>query len=149
MPSFTVSEVIERTIEDVWPLVADPIRSLEWVHTAVEREFAAEPVLQKGTITRHIDRFLGRRIHSTWEVTDLEPPLYLKARTIAGPFAMEYRWDLEGYEESTSVRLTVEGEPGLGGIFGRLADAIVTQMARRQIQSDLTNLKELCEAGAA
>ena len=148
MPSFTVSEVIKRPSHEVWPLVADPIKALDWVHTAIEREFAAEPVLQKGTVTRHVDRFLGRRIHSTWEVTDLEPPLYLKARTIAGPFQMEYRWDLDESDSGTEVTLTVHGEPGLGGVFGRLADAIATQMARRQIQADLTNLKELCEAGA-
>jgi carbon monoxide dehydrogenase subunit G len=145
--SFTVSEFIKRPIQEVWDLVSDPVRALEWVSAAVERELAMpEAAPEKGTVSRHVDKFLGRRVNSTWEIVQYEPPLSLKARTIAAPVSMEYEYKLDEQEAGTSVELTIAAEPGLGGLFGKLADALVVQMARRSIQSDLTNLKELCEA---
>ena len=98
-------------------------------------------------MTRHVDRFLGRHISSTWEITHCEPPTSLAARTIVAPTAMEYVYELTEVPNGTHVSLTIDAESGLGGMFGRMADSLVTGMARRNLQADLANLKDLLEAG--
>ncbi len=62
--------------------------------------------------------------------------------------AMRYEYHLTETEGGTQIELNVEADPGLGGLFGKLADPLVAQMARRGLQADMANLKDLCEAGA-
>lgn len=147
MPQIVISEVIARPPQVVWDVIADPLKALEWVSAAVGREFAARQVVEKGTVTRHVDRFLGRKIHSTWEIVHCDPPASLIARTIVAPTAMEYAYQLVDVANGTRLTLTIEAESGLGGMFGRMADSLVIGMARRSLQADLTNLKDLLETG--
>ncbi len=148
MPEIVVAELINCPREQVWSVISDPLRALDWVSTAVERQFAAEEVVQKGTVTRHIDKFLGRSIQSTWEIVEFDPPSHIIGRTISAPMAMKYEYHLAETDDGTQIELQVEADPGLGGLFGRLADPLVAQMAKRALQADLSNLKDLCEAGA-
>ena len=60
---------------------------------------------------------------------------------------MEYAYELVELPNGTRVSLTIDAESGLGGLFGRMADSVVAGMARRNLQADLTNLKDLLEAG--
>ena len=147
MPVIELGEVVARPREVVWAVVSDPLRALDWVSAAVERRFAAREVVEKGTVTRHVDRFLGRRIDTTWEIVHLEAPVHLVARTITAPVAMEFEYELAERESGTEVALTITTESDLGGLFGKLADSLVIGMVRRSLQADLTNLKELLEAG--
>ncbi|NNC93504.1 MAG: hypothetical protein HKN80_13545 [Acidimicrobiia bacterium] len=147
MPQLQVVEVIALPRRAVWEVISNPLLALEWVSAAEERRFAARQVLEKGTVTRHVDRFLGRHVNSTWEIVEYEPPGSLVARTIVAPIAMEYAYELTGLPGGTRVSLTVHAESGLGGLFGRMADSVVIGMVRRNLQADLTNLKELLEAG--
>ena len=147
MPEFQVTAVIERPRQDVWDVVSNPLRALDWVSAAVTREYAAAEVEEKGTVTRHVDRFLGRNISSTWEITHCEPPASLVGRTIVSPIAMEYVYELSEDPAGTHVSLTIHAESGLGGLFGRMADSVVAGMARRNLQADVSNLKDLLEAG--
>lgn len=147
MAVIELAEVIKRPREIVWAVVSDPLGALDWVSTAVERRFAAREVVEKGTVTRHVDRFLGRRIETTWEIVHLEAPIRLVARTITAPVAMEFEYELAERGHDTQVALNITTESDLGGLFGRLADSLVIGMVRRSLQADLTNLKELLEAG--
>ena len=45
------------------------------------------------------------------------------------------------------TRLSIAGEAQLGGFF-RIAEPIVVRMARRQMETDMANLKDLLEAQA-
>lgn len=99
-------------------------------------------------MTRHVDKFLGRSIQSTWEIVEFDPPSRIMGRTISAPMAMKYEYQLAERDHGTQIELQVEADPGLGGLFGLLGDPLVAQMAKRGLQADLSNLKDLCDAGA-
>jgi hypothetical protein len=44
--------------------------------------------------------------------------------------------------------MTMVAQTGLGGVFGRLSDAIVTRIGSRDWQANLETLKDILEADA-
>ncbi len=145
MPGFEASTVIEGPIDRVWEFIDRPENELLWQSAAVEREILTEGPLEKGTRIRQVDRFLGRRLETEWEVVEHHEYVRMD-RTISGPIAMEAGWRLEPVESGTVVTFELEAESGLGGFFGGLADRLVVQMARRDFDANLGKLKDLVEA---
>lgn len=86
--------------------------------SAVARVLVTHGPLDTGSRIRQVDRFLGRRIETEWEVTGLRN-YYRKDRTLTGPFDMEAEWRLEPVGKFTRFTMTTasaegrleEGEP--------------------------------------
>ncbi len=70
--SFEVGVVIDRPMTAVWEYLNTTETELVWHSSAVERVPVTDGPLAKGSRVRQVDRFLGRRIETEWEVTELE-----------------------------------------------------------------------------
>lgn len=149
MPKIEVSEVIERPVEEVWTYLTDPDAMPEWVASTRSVEFLTEGGMRKGARIREVSRFLGRSIESVNEVVEHEPPNCYRLQGLEGPFESSVEFDLQPAGDSTRVTVKVEAEQGLGGVFGKLLDPVVTAAFRRESQSDLARLKDILEAQAA
>ena len=86
-----------------------------------------------------------RRIESTWEVTEHEVNKKSAFKTTSGPIPLKGAWTYEPVAEGTKVSFAMDGDPG--GFF-RLAEPLVAGIAKRQIENDHNNLKDLLEAQA-
>lgn len=104
-----------------------------------------EGPLEKGSPTHQVDRFLGRRLETEWEVLELED-YHRRDRTVKSPIDLEVGYDLDPVGDGTRFSLTMIAETGAGGFFGKLADTVVTRIAKRDWQANLENLKDLLEA---
>ena len=49
-------------------------------------------------------------------------------------------------DDTPQTPIAGEGAAGLGGMFGKLADALVARMYARQMKANLGTLKDLLEA---
>ncbi len=90
-----------------------------------------------------MERFLGRKIESTSEVTEFEPNKKVSLKVTSGPIPFEATTSFEAQEDGTRVSTVANAE--LGGFF-RIAEPIVVRMGRRQIETDMANLTDLLEA---
>jgi hypothetical protein len=88
-------------------------------------------------------KFLGKRMETTLEVTEYEPGRRFSIKTVSGPIPFDVAHTLEPSNGGTSVHVVLEGEPG--GFF-KLAEPLVVRNAQRQIEHDLSTLKEILEA---
>jgi uncharacterized membrane protein len=134
---------INRPLEEVYEYVANPENLPEWTGTVIEtRKDTPGPLLEGSTFTT-IGKFLGRRIESPFEVTAHEFPRRHSHKSTGGPLPME--WTLTFEEVAGGARYTqvAEGEPG--GFFG-LVRPLLERVGRRQLRTDLANLKDLLEA---
>lgn len=145
MLSFEVSTEIEAPVEKVWEFVDKPENELLWQTSAAEREVLTEGPIEKGTRIRLIDRFLGRRMESEWEIIE-HYPYHRVDRTVKGPVAMESSWRLEPAEGGTLFTMELQAPEGFGGMFGKLAEPLVLKMARRDFEANVAKLKDLIEA---
>ena len=143
MNRFEVSVEIDRPIADVWDYLSHVENELVWQASAVEREQLSEGPLEKGSRSLAVDRFLGRRLDTEWEILELHD-YELRQRTVSGPFEMEIDWLLEPVGAST--RFTMEMTAEAGGFFGKLADAVVVRIAKRDWDANLKKLKDVLEA---
>lgn len=146
MPRVEESIVIDRPAEEVFAFVTTPENDRLWVSTAVERSRESEGPIGVGSRIRAVDNFLGRRIESTFEVTEHEPSRRSSIR-LEGPIAARGSYVLDPEDGGTRFRWILDAEPGLGGLYlGRITDPLVTMIFRRRLQRDLRSLKGVLEA---
>ncbi len=147
MNRFEVSVAIDQPIAAVWDYLNTVENELVWQASATERVFVTDGPLESGSLSRQVDRFLGRRLETEWEVTELHD--YLRQdRTITGPFDMEVEWRLEPVGDGTQFTMTMTSEAGSGGLFGKLADPVLMRIAKREWQNNLEALKDILETEA-
>lgn len=137
--------VINRPIEEVFAFLANPDNASQWQGSVLESKQTSEGPVGVGTTGQAASQFLGRRIESTWEVTEYELNRKATLKTTSGPVPYEQSATLESVDEGTKVTLVAEYE--VGGFF-KLAEPIVARMAQRQAEGDFANLKDLVEAQA-
>jgi len=134
---------INRPVEEVYEYVANPENLPEWTGTVIEtRKETPGPLLEGSTFTA-VAKFLGRRAESPFEVTAHESPLLHSHKSTGGPFPIEWTLTFEEVAGGTRYTQVAEGEPG--GFFG-LVGPLLERVGRRQLRTDLENLKDLLEA---
>ncbi len=145
MPRVEESITIKRPAEEVFDFVTTPENDSLWTSTAVERRRETEGPINVGSRITAVDKFLGRRIESTFEVTEHEPGRRSSVR-LSGPVSATGSYILEPRNGATRFRWVLDAEPGLGGVFlGRVTDPIVTFLFRRRLRFDLRRLKKVLE----
>lgn len=137
--------VINRPIEEVFAFLTNPDNSSLWQGMVLEAKQTSEGPVGVGTTGQVVGQFLGRRMESTWEVTEFELNRKATLKTTSGPIPYMNSATLEPVEEGTKVTLVAEYE--VGGFF-KLAEPILARMAQRQAETDYANLKDLVEAQA-
>jgi carbon monoxide dehydrogenase subunit G len=146
MPRVEEEIVIDRPPEDVFAFVTKPENDREWVSTAVERQRESEGPIDVGARIRAVDKFLGRRIESTLEVTEHVPSTRSTIR-LDGPISASGTYALEPVNGGTRFQWTLDADAGLGGLYlGRITDPLVTFVFRRRIRGDLHRLKSTLES---
>jgi uncharacterized protein YndB with AHSA1/START domain len=137
--------VIDRSIEEVFAFVTDPDKTSLWQSTSLETEQISKGPMGVGTTLRDTSTFLGRRIESTYEVTENEPPHRQCVRITSGPIPGSGCYLFEPTDDG-STRFTQNFEAEVGGFF-RLAEPLVGRAIRRQMEADMATLKDLLESG--
>ena len=135
--------VINRPIEEVFAFLTNPDNAPLWQGSVLESKQTSEGPVGVGTSGQVVSQFLGRRMESTWQVTEYELNKKASLKTTSGPIAYENFATLEAVDEGTNVTLVAEYE--VGGFF-KLAESILARMAQRQADTDYANLKDLVEA---
>src|ERR671917_1257327 len=136
--------VIERSVEEVFAFTTDPNNESLWQSTSLETEQTSEGEVEVGTTFRNTSKFLGRRIESTYQVTENDSPHKQCVRITSGPLpgAACYLFELA---DGGSTRFTQTFETEVGGFF-RLAEPLVGRAIRRQTEADMATLKDMLEA---
>ncbi len=145
MAQMEISTTIKRPVEDVWAVISNVENNPKWSSAALEAKQTSPGPIGVGTTARFVGKFLGRRIESDSVVTEFEANRKYSFESKSGPFPIKGSNTVEQIEGGTRVTATFDVEPG--GFF-KLAEPLVMSMAKRQLQGDLDNLKDLMEANA-
>ena len=142
MARFEQSVTIDRPIEEVFAFVADPDKEMKWRSSLEEITMTSEGPIGVGTTYRKVERFLGRKVERTSEITEFELNKKCSFKSTSGPIAMDSTITFEARADGTRVSMVANAE--LGGFF-RIAEPMVVRMARRQMETEMANLKDLLE----
>ncbi len=145
MPRVEEKIAIEQPPEKVFEFVTTPENDHLWSSTAVERRRESPGPIRVGSRIRAVDKFLGRRIESVFEITEHEPNTRSSIR-LEGPVGARGSYIIEPLDGRTLFRWVLEADPGLGGLYlGRVTDPLVTMLFRRRLRFDLRRLRDVLE----
>ncbi len=138
---FSVS--INRSREDVFDYVTDPANDAQWQRSCKGSQWASEGPHGVGSIKASVDKFLGRKIESTIEVTVWDRPNTFGLKVIEGPIPFQAVIGLESAGES-GTELTVDVEAEFRGFF-KLVGGLVGKQLEKELNTDFNTLKLLME----
>jgi uncharacterized protein YndB with AHSA1/START domain len=138
------SVVIQAPIEAVFGYVIEPSTIHEWQGSALYARLEADRPVRVGSRTVETRKFLGQRLESTMEVTELEPPRRFAIQVLDGPVPFSATADLSVEPGGgTRVDWTMEGESR--GFF-RVAEPIVERVCGRELRHSIETMRDLLEA---
>ncbi len=146
MARVEASVVINRPVNEVWAYASVPENTPNFATGVEERTQTSEGPMGVGATGRDVTALLGRRVESTWEITEWEPEKKTSVKSTSGPVGYEGSFTYESVQGGT--KLTVVFEADLRGFF-KLAEPIVVRTATRQIESSNETLKDILESRAA
>ena len=143
MISIHISTLVLRPVWEVFSFIATPENNSQWQYGSLESVQLTPGAMQVGTLFSSFGHFMGRRIQSTFEVTEFEARQSFGFETISGPIQLQTSYSFETVDKGTNVIVSSLINPG--GFF-KLVDPIVARVAKKQFKENLARLKELLEA---
>jgi hypothetical protein len=144
MKRFSESAVIEKPVEAVFALAANPQNDPLWSPAVGEARQTSLGSLGIGTTFQQVLRLLGRRLEIAFEVTGFEPNRLLEIGHFSGHLRSAVgRRTFEPVQGGT--RVTFSGQ-GTSGLFLNLIEPLVAGAARRQARTGLARLKQTLES---
>ena len=145
MAKFDVNTTIKRPVEEVFAVLSDFSNGSKWSSGQVSPATkTSDGPIGVGTTWHGVAKIIGRKIESDLEYTEFEPNRKI-VFTTTKPVETTSTVTLEPVAGGTRVSQTVDAQPG--GFF-RLAEPLAMTMAKRQLQNDLDNLRDLMDAHA-
>ena len=145
MNEFEITVVIERPVEDVFAVLTDMSKTPAWTPGLTEVRRDGDGPLQVGEALTFVGSFLGRSYESAAAVTELVADQRFASKTTSGPFHLEIDSRLEPVANGIRLATIYRGESH--GFF-KIAESIVTRLARKQFETAAVNLKALMEEKA-
>lgn len=125
--------------------MTNPANSPKYQSGARSAEWVTDGPVGVGSKWKSVNRFLGRDINAELEITDWQPPTQNTFKTISGPIPFELTVKVEAQDGGTL--LTQKGQVEFGGFFS-LAEGLVGNQLKKQMEADLNALKVLLESEA-
>jgi uncharacterized protein YndB with AHSA1/START domain len=143
MITINMTSLILRPVSDVFVFISTPENNSKWQYGSMESSQISEGRVAVGTKFSSFGHFMGRRIQTTFEVTELEANKTYGFKTVSGPIQLQTSYKFESVSRGTNVTILTRVSPG--GFF-KLVDPIVARAARKQFKENFSKLKTLLEA---
>lgn len=135
--------LIERPVKQVFDFVSAPENDFQWQYGTLDSARISEGVGNIGTLFRSIRYLMGRRVESTFEVTEYELNEKYGFKSLSGPLQSQTSYALEIVEGSTKI--TVSTQANMVNPL-QMAEGILEKQMRKQLKENLAMLKDLLEA---
>jgi len=144
MYTFEKNIFINLPQQEVFDYITNPANDAKWRSSSISAEWTSEEPIGVGSTQRSVDKFMGRKIESSSEVTVWDPPNQYGWKSVGGPVPFDLSIRLASKENGT--QLTFGGQAEIGGFF-KLAEGLAGKQMAKQIDGDFNNLKDVLEAG--
>jgi uncharacterized membrane protein len=143
----TDSVEIARPPEAVFAYLDQLDRHAEWQPEIFSTTIETDGPVRVGTRVKEIRKFGNRKIDSSYEITEHDPPRRVAFNGLVGPVRPRGTVALDPVDDGRGTRLTLEFDLvgyGIGKLFAPLA----RRHAQRTIPDDQRRLKEQLEKSA-
>ncbi|MFI8522013.1 SRPBCC family protein [Streptomyces sp. NPDC085481] len=147
MSRINASVDIDRRPEEVFAYVTDPTHLPEWQESAVAVRHTGGTIGHVGQQVS-VTRRMGRRdVHTTMELTEIDPPRSWHVHGVDGPVRGDIQGTIEPLDGGARSRLTLSLDFEGHGIGKALVPLVVKPAARKEMPVDEQKLKGILERG--
>ena len=143
MVNLNISTMIYRPIRQVFDFMSAPENDFQWQYGTLASARLSEGTSSIGTLFRSIGHLVGRRVESTFEVTEYDPNRKYGFKSLSGPLNSQTSYTFEIASGSTKV--TVSTQANLVN-FLQVGEGILEKKMKKQLKEDLAMLKDILEA---
>jgi carbon monoxide dehydrogenase subunit G len=140
------SVVIRRPVGEVFKFLINPDNNSQWQAGVIESRKISDGEIGVGTQGEDLRKYLGREVRTSYEIVEYQPDHKLRFRSLSGPIKFEGSYTLEPVEEGTRFSFAIQGDTGP---FSSLIGPVASRMAKKQVEADSANLKELLESSTS
>ncbi|MCZ4581028.1 SRPBCC family protein [Gordonia amicalis] len=149
MPESNASVVVKQPLEKVWEFTTDPENAASYFPGTVELTSLSDGPVAVGTQWKGKTALLGRTMDWRGEYTRVDTQKGTEFKTIESPFKFSIHTDLEDTADGVRMSVRVDSASGLGGVFGKMADPIVTRIYQRSLTASIESIPDLMDAWLA
>ncbi|HSK88344.1 MAG TPA: SRPBCC family protein [Anaerolineales bacterium] len=142
MINLNISTMIYQPIRRVFNFMSVPENDFQWQYGILASARLSEEASTIGTLFRSISHLMGRRIESTFEVTEYEPNKKYSFKSLSGPLNSQTSYSFEIANGSTKI--TVSTQANVVNFF-QVGEAILEKKMKKQLKEDLAMLKDILE----
>jgi len=143
MINLEMSTMIYRPVSQVFDFMSTPENDFQWQYGTLVSARISEGASQRGTSFRSIGHLMGRRIQSTFEVTEYEPNRKYGFRSLSGPLQSHTSYTFEIDKGSTHIDISTQ----VNAInFFQVNQGVLEKGMKKQLKENLAMLKDLLEA---
>jgi hypothetical protein len=146
MINFSLNAQIYRSLKQVFSFVTTPENDFQWQYGTLSSTQLSKGEVGIGTLFHTIGHFMGRRVESTYEVTEFELNKKFGFKSLSGPMHSHTLYTFEVIQGSTRINIATQASPG--DLF-KTADIIVEKKVKKQYRENLVILKDVLEARRA
>lgn len=146
MPVITENVFIPVPPEKVFDFISDPANSASYQAAVTHARLDGDGPIGVGARFSGTNQVLGRSFDWVAEVISYERPAKISIRSVESKIGFTSTYTLTPEADGTRVEYHLETRDGLGGVFGKLADSLVTKTYTHQVQTDLATLAEILPA---
>jgi uncharacterized membrane protein len=145
MVNLEFSALIDRPVHDVFTYLTTLTNLPQWQSMAKEVKPVSTGGFGVGSTFSVTGEMLGRPIEGQLEVTEYEPDAKFGYKGVNGPMTVNVSIAFKSVGTGTKLNLSAHAEPG--GVF-KMAEGVLANQVKGQMQTNLDKLKSLLEAGA-
>ena len=136
------STMIYRPIWQVFDFMSSPENDFQWQYGTLASARISEGLGNIGTLFRSIGHLTGRRVESTFEVTEYEPNRQYGFKSLSGPFQSYTSYTFE--EDRGFTRIDISTQVNAINFF-QVDQGVLKKKMEKQLEENLVGLKELLE----
>jgi hypothetical protein len=143
MINLSSSTVIHRPVRQVFDFVSTFENDFEWQYGTLATARLPRDRSTVGTFFRSIGHLMGRRVISTFEVTDYEPDQKYGFKSLSGPLQSQTSHTFDSSGTGTKIHISVQAN--VVNFFQADASVLEKNM-KKQLKENLAMLKTILEA---
>lgn len=138
------NKLIYRPITEIFDFISTPENDFQWQYGTLTSAQISEGVAKVGAFFRSIGHFMGRRIESTFEITEYEPTRKYGFKSLSGPMHSRTLYTFETAGGATKINVSMQASAV--NLF-QADEGILEKQMKKQLKENLEMLKQILEDG--
>jgi len=143
MIRFDSNKLIYRPVKEIFEFITASENDFQWQYGTLASGQISEGAARVGAFFRSIGHFMGRRMESTFEVTEYEPARKYGFKSLAGPMHSQTLYTFEVTGGGTKVNVSTQAS---AVHLIQAPEGILEKQMKKQLKDNLAMLKNILEA---